>query len=280
MLLRMGILGGVMVSNKRADMADMSDMDAQLIYYEQPLHELVRVSLRLAPLFNRLAFLIEQTDALSHRLAVSSLCDILALLDRPDLKSKWAKEFNRLTEVFTRLMASPGVDTVALDQCLTEVRSVADYLQQQTGKLALPLYEHYFVSQLRQYLSLPGGGAGFDFPAFHQWIHQAPADRVADLTQWRVQLSEVEAIVSLHLDLIRGSAVKKQVCAENGFFQLNLDASAPCHLVSVGVAASPLFPEISVGKHRMSIRFLETQAHTRPKQSTVDVNFELRVAYL
>jgi len=47
------------------------------------------------------------------------------------------------------------------------------------------------------------------------------------------------------------------VTAENGFYLQPLNPSTPCHLVRIALPAQTnLYPEFSVGKHRLTIRFL------------------------
>lgn len=256
-------------------------MDEQHIIYEQPLGELVRVSLRLELLFKRLNQALSGHDTRYYRDDLTTLCQLLTLIERPDLKSKWAKEFNRIQENFSRLQTLPGVDTQALSQCVQKVASVSDYLQQQTGKFAQSLQDNPFLSSAKQHLVMPGGGSSFDFPAFHHWLHTQRAQPDDHLQAWISALNPVKDIVALHLALIRESGSFKSAVAESGFFQLPLEANLPCQLVRVRLLETqPTFPEISVGKHRASIRFLTSDKCNRPTQAQTDIPFELMVCYL
>jgi cell division protein ZapD len=67
-----------------------------------------------------------------------------------------------------------------------------------------------------------------------------------------------------------------------GFYQQPVDPNAVCQLVRVILPSElSVFPEISGGKHRFTIRFLE-QATTagRPAQTDQDIQFELQCCNL
>ena len=83
--------------------------------------------------------------------------------------------------------------------------------------------------------------------------------------------------ITLILKVIRESTDSIDEIAESGFYQKNMEANQSCLLIRVILPSdSNIFPEISAGKHRFSIRFLKTQnpAH-RPEQEKQDVHFRL-----
>ena len=81
----------------------------------------------------------------------------------------------------------------------------------------------------------------------------------------------------LILRLTRDSAVMRPEDAPGGFFQKTLDPNLPCQMVRVAVpAGAPYFAEISGGKHRFTVRFLEVPViGERPLQTRQDVPFSL-----
>ena len=70
-------------------------MAVSYIYYEQPLNELVRTCLRLEYLSSLLDYYLETSKAGSAHAALATLLDILQILDRPDIKTKFIAEFHR-----------------------------------------------------------------------------------------------------------------------------------------------------------------------------------------
>ena len=91
-----------------------------------------------------------------------------------------------------------------------------------------------------------------------------------------VATSAIAQATSLMLRLIRESVPAVKEIAEAGFFQKSLDLSTPCHIVRVTVPSDcPYFAEISGGKHRFTVRFLEQRLEERPVQTTDNIPFEL-----
>ena len=78
--------------------------------------------------------------------------------------------------------------------------------------------------------------------------------------------------------LIRDSAFAEDVIAKNGFFQNSLDTSLANQMLRIELNCKDnIFPEISAGKHRYSIRILQNQETTDqlPVQLKQDINFKL-----
>nr|WP_281066861.1 cell division protein ZapD [methane-oxidizing endosymbiont of Gigantopelta aegis] len=83
--------------------------------------------------------------------------------------------------------------------------------------------------------------------------------------------------IDMILGYIRQSNTPKQYTAEAGFFQMGLDSSQPVQLLRVLLDKSiPCFAEISGGKYRFTIRFMEPSSDkNRPVQTTQDIPFLL-----
>ena len=69
----------------------------------------------------------------------------------------------------------------------------------------------------------------------------------------------------------------KTVVAENGFYQKSLDTKQSTQLIRISIDAGKLvYPEISAGKHRYSVRFMQpSSGDTPPTQVKENVEFLL-----
>jgi len=67
------------------------------------------------------------------------------------------------------------------------------------------------------------------------------------------------------------------VVAENGFYQKPLDTKQSTQLVRISVSVdSTMYPEISAGKHRSSVRFMRVNpGDTPPAQVKENIEFLL-----
>lgn len=248
------------------------------IIYEQPLNEHVRVCLRLEHLFIQLQHWLPGVDAWDSRSALAALLEILNVLDRPDLKAKLVKELGRYSAQLNRFAQTPGIDQGKLTQVLRELESTAEHLHTMQGRIAQNLRDNDFLIGIRQHITNPSGGCSFDAPAYHYWIHQPAAERIAQLTQWLAGLKTIQTAVNLSLRLIRQSSAPQSHVASAGFFQTGLDANLPSQLIRVGVPETvSAYPETSVGRHGVSIRFYHLNLTERALPVHKEVKFQMTI---
>src|SRR3989338_7101104 len=97
------------------------------IIYEQPLNEITRVSLRLEQLF--LQFDRQQSDIsqLGTRNMITSIINMLQLLDRPDLKSKLAKELSHHASNISHYSDLPEVDAKKLKDLMSQLEQLSHH---------------------------------------------------------------------------------------------------------------------------------------------------------
>lgn len=247
-----------------------------VVVYEQPLNERVRTLLRLAFLFRQATHRLRGTSTWDSRATLASLNEILDVLGRSDLKTELLKELERHQLGLGRLRAVAGVDQERLENILTELGRHQARLHGSTTQLGQVLRDNEFLASLRQRSNIAGGTCDFDLPGYHYWLQQAAEQRVQQLSEWLATLDEIRAPVDLLVNLIRESATPTREQAAAGFFQRALDTATPYQLIRVALPAdAQYFAEISGGKHRFSVRFLEPQGHARPRQVEHDVDFQL-----
>jgi cell division protein ZapD len=87
----------------------------------------------------------------------------------------------------------------------------------------------------------------------------------------------VESAIELALGVIRDSAMPEEVIAEKGFFHQTLDPKQSNQLLRISIPAGEIiYPEVSAGKHRYSVRFLNPLPIDHlPTQIKEDVTFSL-----
>jgi len=246
------------------------------ITYEQPLNERVRTFLRLEFLFAQIDHVLMGDSAWDSRAALASLIDILNILSRTDLKSEIIMELERQIANLTPLEDSPNVDRAKLGQILDEMDLVVDRLHATQGQIGQHLRQNEFINSIKQRSSISGGTCGFDLPAYHFWLHQPSQIRIEHLQQWLSAFNNIRSSINLILHLIRDSASPKRETAIGGFFQQSLDINAPYQLIRVTLPSDcPYFTEVSGGKHRFTIRFMEMSFEERPTQASSNIDFEL-----
>jgi len=252
------------------------------IIYEQPLNELVRVSLRLEHLFSQLNICLSAKDFDQHiQTVVRLMIDVLNILDRPDLKSKFSKQFSRFTTIFSKLETAPDVSHEKLSETLKQLKQLSSHFLNTPGKIAQALRDKEFLINLRQNFMSPGGDSSIDAPCYYYWLNQSADVHQKRIQQWLKAFDEIQAAVELLLNIVRNSSEPRKIVAEKGFYHESLDPQIPCQLIRVALPKSAkIYPEISAGRHRMSIRFVMPDLDRRPRQTPEDVKFKLTLCII
>lgn len=249
-------------------------MTAESVIYEQPANELVRVSLRLEQLLTQLDDHLKDGKISHTRDTMRLLIDTVNLLDRPDIKSKFTQEYHRLIKVFSKLHASPEISQSVLTQTLTDLNELLKYFTQTQGKIAQNLRDDPFISKIRSHLITAGGGCCFDIPIYYHWLQQTPETHYQIISDWMKEFDQVRRAVTLLLNIVRHSAEPKTATAESGYYHDSLNPQPANQMVRITLPKdTTLYPKVSVGKHRMNVRFLQVNQ----TQTETSVPFELTV---
>ncbi|MGH8564706.1 MAG: cell division protein ZapD [Gammaproteobacteria bacterium] len=252
------------------------------VVYEQPLNERVRAFLRLEHLFRALWDRVEGVSESDSRASMSAIINVTDLLWRSDIKGDLIKEIKRQAATFARLRSNPWVDSERLNGSLVRLEGVLKQIKDPSHQPGQAVRQDELVGAVRQRIAIQGGTCSFDLPAFHYWLNRAPEDRVRDLERWVVDLRAMRDGIFAVLQAVRDCSDLARLVAAGGFHQQSLDAGAPCQLIRIHLPSEALlFPEISAGRHRFTVRFLEQPKTTaRPTQTARDVEFGLQYCLL
>jgi cell division protein ZapD len=247
------------------------------IIYEQPLNERIRTFMRLEYLFARVDKALQGETAIDHREAIECLLTILSVFERGDLKSELIKEIERLIVMLSPMEHVAGVDKDALSELLAELDQTLDALLAMKSGIGHALKENEFLYSIRQRASIPGGTCDFDLPAYHHWLERSSTTECQQqLHDWHSQFIPVRRAIEVSLKLSRQSVGFSDAVAEGGFYQRSLDSNQATQLIRVEVAKEvAYFPEISGGKHRVTVRFMEFDIAKRPQQVSADIPFRV-----
>ena len=245
--------------------------------FEQPLNERIRMCLRIETMMNRFHYFSALKGDWSSYSALLSVLEITSLLERGDLKQELLKELERQHSALKNLSSLDGVDLTKLELILAKQRQGIERIHRMEGKLGDHLKRTEFLLSIKQRTSIPGGNCDFDLPELRFWLNQSHEQRNADLLKWAAPYIELESVIDLILRVIRDSATPIKVVAENGFYQQPLDRQQPNQLLRIDVSTDKgIYPEISAGKQRYSVRFLNPlPIDETPSQVKEDVSFML-----
>ena len=247
------------------------------VVYEQPLNERIRNCLRLAHLFTGIESDMHSGSAWNARGALIRMLEVSDFLVRTDIKGELIKELEREIATFNSLRNNPGVSPEALDETVQTINDVLSKLKAPDCQPGNILRNDELANQVRQRINIPGGTCSFDLPALHFWLNIQPDLRAEQLVEWMADLQIVDTATRTILSLIRGSSNPRIVTAGEGFYQQQIDPAVPCQIVRVVLSPdADIYPEISGGKHRFTIRFYsQRNTGSRAVQVADDIEFEL-----
>ena len=257
-------------------------MNDELIF-EQPLNERIRNLLRLEHLFAQAGYRMARHSEWDCRNRLECLLKINDLLSRADLKAELIKELERHAAILGRLADNPEVDQARLPRIEAELGALLSRLKDSGYQPGAALRRDELVTGFRQRLDMAVGACNFDLPRFHYWLNRPVETRRRDLENWRRDLTPLNRATGMALDMIRNSTRPQKERASGGFYQSAIESGLSCQLIRVILpSASHCYPEISAGRHRFTIRFMEEtgQGHGRPAQTGADVDFRLHCCIL
>ncbi|HSW71651.1 MAG TPA: cell division protein ZapD, partial [Gammaproteobacteria bacterium] len=225
------------------------------ITYEQPLSEIFRACLRLEYLFEQLDHQLKDSSYMGTRNIISVIINLLQLLDRPDLKTKLAKELSYQTTQLLRLENLPQTDQEKLHEVIAQLEELSRSFIDSSGKIGQNLRDIALLNNLRLHLMTPGGGLSFDFPIYNYWLSRSESERLETVQAWLNEFHHLRTAIHLLLRLVRESTPLQLKTATHGFYQELLDPQQNIRLIRVSINHQmDAYPEISVGRHFVSIR--------------------------
>jgi len=245
--------------------------------YEQPLNERMRTFLRLELLYQQMLYNCELETDWATRAATACLLEIMAILTRGDVRSDVHKELDLQIENLQQFQSQPEVDTKRLGVLIGNLASSRDEVDAVGTKFLQPLKDSEFLSSIKHRSAIPGGTCEFDLPDYSHWLRRPYEERLKDLRHWMKNLRPLCDSIAELLWLLRRSGQNQIKTAENGVFHHSIEKKSTTGLLRVSmVTGTPLFPEISGGHHRISIRFMEwSDVEMRAVQTNHNVEFEL-----
>lgn len=248
----------------------------QTVIFEHPLNEYMRICLRLEQLLRQLHEYLDNPSMRGSQHALVTLLRLIEVIDRPDLKSKLMQSLTQYATSLGQLDAFPQVDKKRLQAILGHLDKLISELHNMQGRICETLRLNDFLTQLRPQLTNPGGIFLHHVPALTLWLNQPAELRCQELTQWADQLHPLPEITQLSLDLTRYSADAITVQTSHGFYHQPLDPTLPWQMIRIE-ADLGIYPEISAGKYRFSVRFVKPNFITgeRAKQVSEPIRFAL-----
>lgn len=248
------------------------------IIYEYPLNECMRICLRLEYLFASAQNYLRGESSWDTQAAIKAIIDILELTDRPDIKSKLTNVIHSHLSTLIQLEKQSNVNKSKLNKILTDLDQSKNMLYNTHGKLAQKLRENDFLAAIKQRTSITAGTCSFSLPAYYLWLKRPIKEQQTIAQEWFNSFNQFQQVINLLLQLAREGSEPTNKTARKGFYQESLPTHILYQMVRIELSlAENIYPEISVGKHRLSIHFFTLDLEQRNIQ--IDYNIDFKLTY-
>jgi cell division protein ZapD len=248
--------------------------------YEQPLSERMRTFLRIEFLRAQADYHAKDLRGFGARAAVASLLEMMMILGRGDVRADVLKELERQAAWLTNYSRQPGVDQDRLGSLISDVGRLKATIAQAGPTFMNSLKECEFLNTIKHRSSIPGGTCVFDLPDYGFWLNLGHDERVQQFERWmKVLVPICEAVAEL-LWLTREATDPVECLAAAGLYQHQIERQIQISLARVTIPRNAsYYPEISAGRHRVTIRFVKWNGvDVRPTQVADDVGFFLALS--
>ena len=246
--------------------------------YEQPTNERIRALLRLEKLFDQYVFHDKHVTSWNWLVLIDSINELIAFTSRGDIKLEVLKELERQHSKLQRLSKRPQIDQGQLGQLLEKQTNLSNEMKSVSGQIGQNLHSVELLTAIRQKSSVPGCICDFDLPVYQHWLSQPDDIKQKQLDAWFEPFILLKKSVHLILDVLRHSVEETEEIATNSFYQQSLDANLGIQLIRISISNNQIYPEISAGKHRFSVRFMtNNEPSDRPDQYKETTNFKLQL---
>lgn len=247
--------------------------------YEQPLNEKMRLFMRLSHLMKRFNHHLEVPTPENCQAAIMILLEIYSLTSRLDVKNSALHIMDSISQTIRENRDFDGSEQVRMNRYLERFEDKSKQLYSLSGQLGQHLKAHNFLSILKQRAAIAGGVNGLDIPLFNYWLSLPEKKRLRDLNDWIQPYKIAYGAIELLMQVILENKDTKTLTAEGGFYQASLGLDKEYQMLSVELPNNmEIYPEISAGKQRFSIRFVDASAlDTKGKQNIENIEFTLNL---
>ena len=257
-----------------ATMISESD-SSETINFEVPLNNRSRSLLRLERLFRETSRHIKIGTPSAHFFALKQIFLLLDFFERGDFKVELIKELDREMAYFAKLGANPEVDLSKLDVFISQLGQLSKWFRAQKGKIGHQLLQQEFLANARNKLTLGIARLSFDAPFVKLFLAMPVDVRQEKLLDWLKAFKGIQTSVEVLLRLSRETAKFNTVFAEDGYYQQEMEKHEFQFLGIRLPADLNVYPEVSSGPKRFSVRFMTLSDELEATQFSDWFDFEL-----
>lgn len=241
-------------------------MSNNTITYQLATQYLSKVALRLEALFATIKEAYKQNHPVMHHYAVKNVIEILKLIEKPELKSRFLKELMRIEHTINK--SDIKIDNKLYANLFVQIQ----FLNHFSGRFGENIHNDLFLQSIR-FAQGENGENDLQTPQLLLWLDGGAKRRQDDLKAWLKQLQCLQDTVNLYLDLLRSTAEFDKINMTNGFFHKSLSLKSSCHLILLKMdKLAGIVPKMQLGHHGLSLRLCEVKSMNEIHGTNTEVN--------
>lgn len=246
-------------------------MHKDTIIFQLATHYLPKVSLCIERLMQTIEEASLEKHPVIHHYALNNIFEIMKLIEKPELKSRFLKEFLRIEHGVNKSLIT--LSNKAFAKLFVQIQ----VLSHMSGRFGENIHLDPFLQSLRLIQSSHSIDGELYSPQLLFWLENKPEVRQADLERWLKQMKSLNDTVGAYLSLFREMANFETITLTNGFYQCPLPArTTSCLLIMLRMEKNtPLVPKMQVGHHGFSLRLCEVMTMREVSHETTSLDLSI-----
>lgn len=252
--------------------------DNQVSIYEEPVQEKIRKFIKLESLLNKINYFKGKENKTENYISVLALTELYEILSRGDIKSELIREIENQYIYFKKIKEAP--------EAKADENKLNSVLEKQSMLLQLL---HGLESNYLDYLGhdilfktiLKNSFTQLQPSSVDFWLSRDILIRETQIDLWLEPLQFIKRSIDFILEVIRKSGRFEDKMAEKGFFIERHNTQRNILLIRVTLTSDLYYyPQISVGKQRLTIMFMTKDDKNNLVPYQEDVTFILTTCSL
>mgnify|MGYP001259923599 CR=1 FL=1 len=248
-------------------------VNKNVITFEIPMHFLVKSALKLESLLRDLQTACEASHAIIHQHALLSCLEVINISNKPELKSRFLKEFLRIEHNLEK--SGVSINTALTSALSRNIRSLSN----QAGTFTKLLINDPFIQAIRSTHLLNTQEMDNCSPKLVLWMNTEYQERQNFFKRWIEELTPLTDLIQTYLSILRQMVLFDEIFMHQGFYQCTLPAASTCQLVLLRLPKEDqIIPHIQLGHHRLTLTL--QKAFSMEKIKFTPHNLELGLCQL
>ncbi|MGY0398808.1 MAG: cell division protein ZapD [Ostreibacterium sp.] len=247
--------------------------------YEHPFGERVKLFLRLEIIFKQAISHKSARGQYETQMCLDALFALLNLTNRYELRSVMLRELDRINSTLLQLKHADDVNLGKVDDTLHGLGHCKSVLHSLDSKHIDRIRNIEFLNTIKLRNIHETGSYLFEIPELRYWLLQNSRHREKQIEQWLTDFMPFKETTDFLLNLIRNSAEREEVIAQNGIYIKTVDTKHTVHqLLQICMHEKHnVYPSVSGDGYRFVIRFMQQkEVGNRATQTKENIHFRLR----